>query len=111
MQGTIAAGTPEGQNLAKPAEIPEYLIEVREPNANRWPFLRNGITKNQKRTTGNGHPENQSTAGNSRTSEVAGARNPATTDNEQRANAQTGTSGTRTKEKTSGAEETDDIEE
>ena len=45
MQGTIAAGTPEGQNLAKPAEIPEYLIEVREPNANRWPFLCNGITK------------------------------------------------------------------
>ena len=45
MPRTIAAGTPEEQNLAKPAEFREYLIDVREPNANRWPFRRNGITE------------------------------------------------------------------
>ena len=45
MLGTIAAGTPEEENLAKLAEFREYLIEVREDSANRWPFRRNGVTK------------------------------------------------------------------
>ena len=42
---TIAAGDPNGQNLIRLAEFREYLIAVRENNENRWPFLRNGITK------------------------------------------------------------------
>ena len=45
MLGTISAGTPEEARLAKMAEFREFLIEVREDNANRWPFRRNGVTK------------------------------------------------------------------
>lgn len=54
MLGTIAAGTPEEENLAKLAEFRKYLIEVRENSANRWPFRRNGITtiKNGRQVMG-----------------------------------------------------------
>ena len=43
--GTIAAGTPEEQNLVKLADFRDYLIVVRENDVNRWPFRRNGVTK------------------------------------------------------------------